>query len=270
LPVLFFVLFSQVLLCQFCFMIKVELQSQSFNLKQSFEELSEHPKDFQTVLKLCAAGIEAQSRLSWELIVRSLLGASESFWAELVLSLDQWVILKRESKWVFKSKLLVKPFNSFKCQGVKYLLPEPNFGKLSTGQVSYAMVYLTQTSNGDLEALDWLLATLCLPVGQVYNDIDTEDRAAKFKTLEPYTKGITLKYITDSLSEFVSDYEDMFGKGGTPRYEHGEGWYYMQKNAAKAGYYPSIEAVSKAAAAEVWGLMLDDAKDQSETKTKTA
>jgi hypothetical protein len=62
----------------------------------------------------------------------------------------------------------------------------------------------------------------------------------------------------------------MFGAGGVPRYQHGEGWYFMLKNAAKAGYYESIEAVSKASAAEVWGLMLDDSKDQSQPKPKTA
>lgn len=250
-------------------MIKVDLQNQSFNLKQSFEELATSPKDFQAVLKISCLGLEAQTRSSWELIVRSLLGATEAFWSTLILSLDQWVLLKRESRWVFKTKLLVKPFNSFRSHGVKFLLPEPNFGKLTSAEIAFALVYFTQAGNGDLEALDWLLATLCRPALEPFSDLNTEARSALFKSLDTYTKAITIKYLTDGLAEFIQDFDDMFGKGGTPRYEHGEGWYYMLKNAAKAGYYPSIDAVGKAAAAEVWGLMLDDAKDQKETKPKT-
>jgi hypothetical protein len=126
-------------------------------------------------------------------------------------------------------------------------------------EIAKGLVYFTQLGKGDDEAADYLLAVFCREKGVKYSSGLEIKNADIFKEMDPWKKSALVKYFTDCLAVFIEDNKEMFGEGGKPIYEHGEGWFYMLGNPVKAGYYASLDAVYESNAVEVWGWMKNDA-----------
>lgn len=247
-------------------MKEIKLQFETYELPENWEELSLLGSRFQTPLKLCLVGEKELDRNGWELLVRIMLDVPQRAWESLQLSIDQWVYLQNECKWVFKEPLLLRP--------VKYIIIDSSefevvdLSKATAVEMAMGLVYFTQYGGGDQEAADWMLAVFCRKKGLDYSADVTAETAKMMANADEWTKMVLVKYVTDFLAAFIEEYSDMFGEGGKPIYEHGEGWYYMLGNAVKAGYYKSLVDVSQANAAEVWGWMRNDTLEAARSVAK--
>jgi hypothetical protein len=238
-------------------MKEIKIQFDTYSMPESWEELAkcESPR-MATILKLCLIGKDTLDRNGMELLVKTLLDVPSHIWECLVLSLDQWVYLCNEVDWVFKLPLLVPPFNSLKVNGEVFSVP--NMEKPTAIEIAMGLVYFTQFGNGDEEAADFLIAVFCRRPSLPYSRDEENRNAPIFKEMDPWQKSALIKFFTDCLADFISQNDDMFGEGGKPIYEDGEGWYFMLGNAVKAGFYTNLADVYTANAAEVWGWMRNE------------
>lgn len=235
----------------------IEIGKDKFNFIESYNELVKYPKKLETVIKLAIIGKERLERPGYELLIKELLCIKNEIFEELEISLDHWVFLKNLVKWVFDEKLLDRPFSNFKVSKEVFALQD--MSKARAVEVSLGLVYFTQMGAGDSEAANCLIATFCRPKGMNYSLDLFNQTLPKIEKIDDYKKALILKYICDSLSDFIEEFKDMFGAGGKPIYYQGEGWYYMLGSVVKAGYYNSINEVYEAAAVEVWGWMRNEA-----------
>jgi hypothetical protein len=247
----------------------IEIGEYKFNLIESYEELVKYPAKLEKVIKLAIIGSEKLERPGYELLIKELLSISNTIFEKIEISIDQWIILKNSSKWVFTDKLLKRPFEYIKVGKEVFSLQDMN--KARAVEVSLGLVYFTQMGAGEAEAANCLIATFCIPKGMKYSLDLFNETLPKIEKIPDYKKALILKYLCDSLADFIEEFKDMFGKGGKPIYEHGEGWYYMLGMVVKAGYYKSVNEVYEAPAVEVWGWMrnetLEVARAESERKT---
>lgn len=275
-------------------MKKITINETEFDFCESWGVLRQAQDDrrqakdggrFEVVSRLSCLGAAEMKREGYELLIKNLLGASDKFWEKLVLGLDEWESLKNLASWVFETPLDVKPFDFLRVGRKKYYLPEPEFGFARALEISMGSVYMTQYANGDIEALDWLLAVFCreksgfsllktsrrpsVTMGRVmYRDEDVEPRALDLAKAEGWERAVAGKYIIARLTAFYENYKEMFGGDDLPKYGDGSGWLYVLKNVAKAGYFRSVDEVGQSEAAFVWGLMLDDTLDQKRATKK--
>lgn len=265
-------------------MVSVVLNGEQFGFPESWEELfstsaaatSLELKKWEPieVLKLVCIGENNLDRNGWEVLIKQLLGCSDKYWENLILGIDQWVHLKNLSRWVFTEKLLIRPSVSFLANGKSFIICE-NISQVTAMHMAAGLAYFTQMGNGDDDAVDWLLAVFCevntpAPpyegweyIGK-YSYKECEKKVALFDDLDPWIKVGVVKYLADSLADFIEARKDMFGKGGEPRYQNGEGWYFSLKNMAAKGYFSSILEAENTTAEKVWDLMMDDAFDNKE------
>lgn len=223
------------------------------------------------VVKLACIGDNELGRDGWELLIKHLLGCSDDYWEGLPLGIDQWIKLKELSRWVFSEKLLVRPLDSFFCGSNKFYLAD-EIPQMSAMHMAAGLAYFTQMGNEDESAVDWLIAVYSplSPSGgnqkERYNFKEIEARAGLIAGMDQWEKLVVSKYLTDTLSEFIEQRNEMFGESGEPRYQNGEGWYFSLKNLAKQGYFESIVAAENATAEKAWDLMLDDAYDNRDSQ----
>lgn len=260
----------------------IEIDDMCFEVGTAWEELS--LVQLREMVRVSAVGKDAMTRGAWEYLIRTWLGADWEWWKKLRLSVDVWEWLKVEVSWIWEERLQRQPFVFFEHGGIKYYLPGEDLGLSAAIDVSMGAAYMMAVAEGDVEAVDWLMAVFCREerkdigvfresedwngdVREVYSDERCRLRAEVFAGLDVGVKLVVVKYLEGIMVSFLDGYRELFGSGDEePRYGDGRGWLFVLKGVAKSGYFRSLEEVWRSSAGLVWGLMLDDVLDNKKAK----
>lgn len=254
---------------------------QKFMLPECFDECSDAQKK---VLVVCGiVGEERRNRAFWELVIRTGLGCDDGVWRKLVLSLEQWDLLKRLMAWVFVDRVRRRPFGYIDWKGVRYWAMKEGFDDSDAIEVSVGAMYflaLTNESNPDYGMIELLMAVFIRPerkdlkrfraseewdgdVREPYNEQRVIERAEVFRDLDFGVKVLFLQWFEAEFMAFTEVYRDVFGKGRDEeqRYDDGRGWVMLLKHVATKGYFGNLAGVHRTNVHDVWSYLLDDVLD---------
>lgn len=264
---------------------EIKIGKNTYQKSNTWSDVS--PEFIGRLLLLSRLPENMRKREIWEEIVRICLNMSLNQWNVLVLSIEQWKLLKTECNWVFTEKIPNrKPFASFFYNETQYYLPDANYDNTTAIEIAWANKYYLQFAHPttpDTTALDKLIATLCRPQRanwnawkknpsfdgdrrEPFNDYLTTQRASELADLPFETKCTILMYFQAMNNDFMSEFSELFGSGpaAPPRYGNGEGWLTMLKTIAQKGTFGNFSEVSKQPARLVWLFVLDDVLDQKD------
>lgn len=261
-------------------MLELKLNKKTFHCPESWAECTpEQTKIFLTARRI---PVEHRNRIVYESMLKAYLSMTEKAWLKLILSFEQWRLLKDMLHWVFEEIPSQKPFDYFDYQGIRYYLPDESFSNSTAIEVSIGnMKYLdfAKPENPNTAALNELIATFCRPeradletfkmssewngdLREPYNQTRTEQTAKKLEGLDTPTKVAFLTYFEVMNTAFLEEFEELFGDSKeTPRYQDGTGWLMLLKTAAKSPLWGGFEKVCNQPARIVWAFMLDDVLD---------
>ena len=215
---------------------------------------------------------------------RIWLNISPKKWRKMVLAHYQWGALVKAFDWLFTTRPTGQPLRSFFHEGINYHLPADDFADTDAIDLAYAnMAYLefSQPDNSDLSALDRLIATLCRPMrpdwrqfkmsphwdGDLREEFNEQlmiDRAQSLARLELNAKILILDYFERMNEAFLTEFGEIFGGTGEPRYGDGRGWIMMLKNVARQGTFGNFDQVCRTPASLLFASVLDDVLQQQE------
>lgn len=181
--------------------------------------------------------------------------------------------------WIFTEKIRHKPFNFFELEGVKYYLPEENYGNTTAIEVALTNIYLVQYTNQEAprpEAIFDILGTICRPkrrdleafkksndwtgdIREEYNSVLSEERAKKFTKLKfGYVLAI-FQYFIWMNEMFLQGYKDVYeaDQDEQPLYKNGEGILSCLFDVAKLNIFKGLDDVYKQNAHTVWMFLRD-------------
>jgi hypothetical protein len=259
----------------------VMLGVRKFRVPEGFDECDDAQRNLLLVCGLVPE--ERRERSFWELVIRSGLGCDVRFWDKLVLSLDQWAMLKDCMKWIFSDRIRKRPYEYLDVGGVRYWAMKDGFDDTDAVEISVAAMYfmkLNDENEPDFGMVEMLMGVFLRPerrdlkefrlsdewngdCREIYNEQRVIERAEIFKGLEFGVKVAFLQWFEAEFTYFIECYKDVFGKGSEndARYDDGRGWMLLLKHVAQKGYFGGIAGVHRTNAHVVWSYLLDDVLD---------
>ncbi len=195
------------------------------------------------------------------------------------LSEQQCKVLLKLTDWIFTDKITQKPFRYFEIAGVKYYLPDENFGNTTAVEVALANIHFFQYANPDkpqaMAAIE-IMAILCRPrrkdlakfkessewngdIREEYNSELAKERVKLFGKLPAGYVLAVIQYFAQMNCSFLDRYKDTYNddQDERPMYPDGRGILTALWDIAKLNVFGNADSVYKQNAHTVWMFMQD-------------
>lgn len=260
----------------------ISLGNSDYKVAENWNELTPLQRQFLIVCPYL--GKEGRTLDNEAAAFRIWLGMSMPKFLSLQLAPWQWGALLKEFVWLFETRPEGKPFDSFHHQGVNYHLFAPDYADTSALELAVANIHYLDFAHPEEPSqtgLDKLIATLCRPrrhdwrkfrhspdwdgdIREEFNEQRMIEHAQRLKTLDLNIKLQVLCYFEQTNNAFLTEYGEMFGSDGQPRYGDGRGWVMLLKNVAKNGAFGDFVNVGRTDAHLLFASLLDDVIDHKE------
>ena len=183
-------------------------------------------------------------------------------------------------RWLYTEPMDQMPFNEYKFEGKRWILPEPDLYAVTFGEITDAYVHMhafvKQLIPGE-ERLNLLVATVCRPERtgklpdnwdgdsrETYNEFVTKKYSEKVASWPSNIKIQVLIYFSACLQKMLGSY-DISGTDDVPEEYPGQGFVKNQHLLAQK-IYPGLPAVKVANAHEVLLFLQENKADLNERR----